>query len=163
MFCNFCQTCAVPSPYIKLSFQIIFHSVIARTHRLLCTPIACVYLRKKTYRLWIEISIIVTRSQENHVISFVWRKHSIKNKNIVASPKIKSETTAINSYVRDRMCFIITWRGLRTDIASIFEMLSHATSVIRKASPLFSSLQMNFESTGLCKVHLVTAKEECFS
>lgn len=53
-----------------------------------------------------------------------------------ASREINSETAAINSYVRDRMCFIITWRGLRTDIASIFEMLSHTASAIRKASPL---------------------------
>lgn len=51
----------------------------------------------------------------------------------VARYEINSETTAINNYSLDCARLIITWRGLRTDIVSIFEMFSHAASVIRKA------------------------------
>lgn len=59
------------------------------------------------------------------------------------SDSTRKPHTVINSYVHDRMFFIITRRAWRTDIASIFETLSHATSLTWKA--LLLVLQLTSE------------------
>lgn len=63
--------------------------------------------------------------------------------------------TVINSYVHDRMFFIITRRAWRTDIASIFETLSHATSVTWKALLLVLQLTSEKKCCSRCPVSKV--------